>query len=120
MNNYGIGGKKKTHIAVKIIIAAVIAAAAALYVIGLTLGSDSEARTAVSEAVEENSSLRREIEEKDARIAELEERVKALEDEAARYTPAPTPYTPQLSSAPEENGTDAGERGSGVRSPRDE
>ena len=65
-----------------------------IYVIGLTLGAESENRVAISEAIEENARLKQELTEKDKRINELSARIEELEN------PAPEEETP----VPEEEG----------------
>lgn len=79
--NYTVGGKKKNK-ALRNVIIVVAVIAAGLYVIGLTLGSSSESRVAISEAIAENTRLKEELREKDARINELSERIAEFEKNA--------------------------------------
>lgn len=89
------GGRKKVRRIVKIIIAVCLFALIGLYVLGATLGSDSEQRQKISQAIEENKQLRDELKAKDERINELEEETRQLKAELdAVPTPAPTPYEP--------------------------
>lgn len=76
--NYTVGGKKKNKALRNVLIVAVVLVVG-LYVLGLTLGSDSESRVAISEAIAENTRLKEELREKDARINELSERIAELE-----------------------------------------
>lgn len=97
-------GRKHGRKAVKVTLIVIAAAAVVLYAVGLTLGRNSEARTAVSEAVRENMQLKGELAVKDERINELDARVRELEEQAALVpTQAPAPYTPApaVSAAPE-------------------
>lgn len=76
--NYTVGGKKKSK-ALRNALIAVSVIIIGLYVLGLTLGSSSERRVSISEAIAENTRLKNELKEKDARINELSERVAELE-----------------------------------------
>lgn len=106
-------GRKKIRRTVKIVGTVCAAALIGLYVLGATLGSDSEKRQKISQAVEENNQLRSELKAKDERINELDEEVRQLKAElAAIPTPSPTPYQP----APEEP---IPEEPESVSSPRD-
>jgi len=70
--------------AVKVLIIAAAVILAALYIIGLTLGSNSRGRSEVSQAVAENRELRDSLTAKDDRINELEAEVKRLKGEVER------------------------------------
>ncbi|MDO5396817.1 MAG: hypothetical protein Q4G33_02705 [bacterium] len=95
------GGRRKIRRASKIIGTVCAAALVGLYVLGATLGSDSEQRQKISRAVEENNQLRSELTAKDERINELEEEVRQLKAELeAIPTPAPTPYQPEPTAEP--------------------
>lgn len=104
--NYTLGRKKKIKTAVKIAVIILVIILAGLYILGATLGSDSEARNAVSSAIKENNRLKSEISAKDERINELDNRVKELEAQlGAIPTQAPTPYMPEITAEPtQENG----------------
>ena len=86
MNYTGYGRKKNKTLKVIAVIAVLILIG--IYAIGLTLGSDSEERVAISEAIEENARLKQELVEKDARINELSARIEELEN-APSATEAP-------------------------------
>ncbi len=85
MNYSGFGTGRKKKKAVLITVAVIIGVLViGLYVLGLTLGSDSEARVEIADAIEENVRLKQELVEKDNRINELSERIKELENAAAQ------------------------------------
>lgn len=94
--NYSMGNKKKMPLFVKLLIAAVVVIVIGLYVLGATLGSNSEERQAVNSAVEENVQLKQEAVKKDDRIEELTAMIEELEAELdAIPSPSPTPYAPE-------------------------
>jgi cell division protein FtsB len=100
----GSGKRKKYKRIITVIAVVIIAAAAGLYVLGATLGSSSEARVAVSEAIEENTRLRSEMAQKDAEIDELTQQVEELKKKLdAVPTAAPTPYMPEEAAQSVEN-----------------
>ena len=78
MNYIGYGSKKKKRKRILIVLAVVILAL--IYAVGLTLGSDSDSRVAISEAIEENVRLKQELADKDEIINGLNERIKELEN----------------------------------------
>ena len=103
MNYKAASGRKKLNRPAKIAVTALAAVLVGLYALGATLGSDSEKRQKISEAIEENKQLRGELSAKDERINELEEEVRQLKAELeAIPTPAPTPYVPAPTAPAEE------------------
>jgi len=86
MNYIGYGSRKKKRKKILIVVAIVIFAL--IYAVGMTLGSESESRVAISEAIEENVRLKQELADKDEIINELNERIKELEN-APEPTQAP-------------------------------
>lgn len=85
MNYSGFGTGRKKKKAALITVAVIIGVLViGLYVLGLTLGSDSEARVEIADAIEENVRLKQELVEKDNRINELSERIKELENATAQ------------------------------------
>ena len=117
--NYGTagGGRRKIRRGMKIALAVCAIALIGLYVLGATLGSDSEQRKKISQAIEENEQLRSELKAKDERINELDEEINRLKVEIASMpTPEPTPYQPEVEEMYEGEVYDESEE---VRSPRE-
>lgn len=117
--NYGTagGGRRKARRGIKIVGIVCAIALIGLYVLGATLGSDSEQRKKISQAIEENEQLRSELKAKDERINELDEEIRQLKEKLASIpTPEPTPYQPEVEEAYGEDAYDGSEE---VRSPRD-
>ena len=69
---------------VKVLIIAAAILVAALYIVGLTLGSKSEGKSEITQAVAENRELRDSLAAKDERINELEAEVKNLKGDVER------------------------------------
>lgn len=103
--NYSFSGNKRKGLKkpFKVLIIIAVIMAAAVYFIGVTLGSGSEQRQAVSQAIEENRMLKNEITAKDKQINDLEYEVRVLREELASIpTPSPTPYVPEQPEEPSE------------------
>lgn len=93
------GLRKRPILLTVILIIAVIFAA--ICIIGVTLGSDSEKRQSVSQAVKENVELKQQMSEKDERISELEKENEELRAQIdAMPTAAPTPQPAEQSPTP--------------------
>ena len=86
MNYTGYSRKKNKTLKIIALIDALILIG--IYALGLTLGSDSEGRVAISDAIEENVRLKQELVQKDNRINELSARIEELENaEKSEATP---------------------------------
>lgn len=91
-HNIRLTKKKRLNKPLTVILCVLAAVLSVLFIIGMTVGRDSEDINKTSAAVKENTELKQQISAKEDEIKRLNEKVDELEKKLAQTpTPAPTP-----------------------------
>ena len=102
--NFNINKKKKKNKPLIILLCVIAAALIALFIIGVTAGSDGEGMAKMSAAVRENTELKAEVSEMTEEIARLNGVIADLEAQiAAMPTLPPVEETPLPGASPAAN-----------------
>lgn len=92
VNNYGFGGTRKKKKLWRILLIIVLALIAAIYAVGIIVNITNADHDTITQSVSENADLKKQIDEQNAKIAELENEINSLNDElSARPTDTPAP-----------------------------
>ena len=101
MNNYGFGEKKKKKKLWRILLIIILVLIASIYAVVIIVNIKSADHDTITQSVSENADLKKQTEELNARIAELENEINSLNEELdARPT-----GTPAATDIPARSGT---------------